>query len=176
MTSETDNDVETTEESKEAHIEELRPRMKNVTVVFKIVDKSEAWEVVSRNTGEIHHIVDATAGDETGIVTIPLWDDNITSLEVDKTYRLENGYTGLFRGNLQLKIGRYSTVNESDTKIESVNRDVDMSAENHRPERARHYYQPGGSSRPYGSGRSYGREGSRRRSNRDRYDRRRRRW
>ncbi len=179
MTSEIDNDSKNTEETREVQIEELTPRMKNVNVVFKIVDVGEAREVTSRHTGEIHRVADATAGDSTGIVKIPLWDDSISNLEVDKTYKLENGYTGLFRGNLQLKIGRHSTLTESDIEIESVNLEKDMSAENHRPPRSRHYYQPGSWARGYDSGHrgsSYRRDNSRGYSNRGRFDKRRRRW
>ena len=176
MTSEIDNDSKTTEEATEVQIEELKPRMKNVTVIFKIVDKGEVREVTSRHTGEIHLVADATAGDPTGIVTIPLWDDSVTNIEIDKTYKLENGYTGLFRGNLQLKIGRYSTINEAESEIETVNRDVDMSAEEHHRPRTRHYYQPGDQARGYSGGSSYRRDNSGRHSRRDRYDRRRRRW
>ena len=175
MTSEIDNASEETEETNEIQIEELRPRMKNVTVVFKVVDKGEVREVNSRHTGEIHLVADATVGDTTGTVIVPLWDDSIKNIEENKTYKLENGYTGLFRGNLQLKIGRHSKIEESETEIESVNREVDMSTEDHSPPRQRHYYQPGGWARGYDRGSSYRRD-NRRSSGRGRFDRRRRRW
>ncbi|MBN2230683.1 MAG: hypothetical protein JW779_13925 [Candidatus Thorarchaeota archaeon] len=175
MTSEIDNESKTAEEANEALIEELKPRMKSVKVVFRVVGKGEVREVSSRNTGEKHRVTEAIVGDSTGIVTLPLWDESIGTIEVGKTYSLENGYTGLFRGNLQLKIGRNSTVTESETEIGTVNQDVDMSAENHRRSRERHWYQPSGTPRGYTSfGNS--RRDNERYSHRERYSRHRRRW
>lgn len=141
MTSETESSMNT-KKSNTTKIGELTPRMKHVDVTFKVVEKSEAREITSRNNYETNRIAEATIGDETGIVTLPLWNETIESIEVGKIYRIENGYTGLFRGNLQLKIGRYSELKEAETEIENVNLDVDMSAKDHRYSRPRHYYQP----------------------------------
>jgi ssDNA-binding replication factor A large subunit len=176
MTSETGNDSTTTEETNEIQIETLKPQMKNVTLCFKVVEKSETREVNSRHTGEMHQVVDAIVGDSTGIVSIPLWDDSIENIEVGKTYRLENGYTGFFRGNLQLKIGRDSIVKEAETEIEAVNRDVDMSAEIHHDPRERHYYQPMRAPRGYRDSYYSTRRDNDWRKRRDGYSRRRRRW
>jgi len=173
MTSESETDSIATEEKQEIKIEELTPRMNNLIITFKVVGKSETREVNSRRTGEVHLVADATVGDETGVVTVPLWNDSIDEIEIGKTYKLEDGFTGLFRGTLQLKIGRHSTVTEAESEIDTVNNDVDMSAENHQTFRNRHYYQPRQRSRGYGDYRpNY-------RSNNDRYssrDSRRRRW
>lgn len=176
MTSETGSDSTTAEETNEIQIETLKPQIKNVTVSFKVVEKSEAREVNSRHTGEIHRVVDAIVGDSTGIVSIPLWDDSIENFEVGKTYRLENGYTGLFRGNLQLKMGRDSIVKKAETEIEAVNSDVNMSAEIHHNPRERHYYQPMRSQQGYRDTYHSSRRDYDRRNRRDGYSRRRRRW
>ena len=86
MTSETGSDSTTAEETNEIQIETLKPQIKNVTVSFKVVEKSEAREVNSRHTGEIHRVVDAIVGDSTGIVSIPLWDDSIENFELKTTH------------------------------------------------------------------------------------------
>ncbi|MFX1483130.1 MAG: hypothetical protein ACFFCP_08070 [Promethearchaeota archaeon] len=175
MTSEIDSDEQENEERNEVKIEELKPKMSNLVVVFRVIGKGETREVTSRHTGEIHQIADASVGDETGVVTFPLWNESIGSVEVGKSYKLDNGYTGLFKGNLQLKMGQHSSLEAAETEIESVNTDVDMSAEKHwgPPRRDHHSYQP-----RYGSG-TYGGSYSRRR-NYDRNSRRdrsrRRRW
>jgi len=176
MTSEIENDKAATEDSNEAKIEELKPRMKRVDITFKVVDKGEVREVTSRRTFDTHKIADAIVGDETGTVKLPLWNETIESIEVGRTYRLENRYTGLFRGNLQLKIGRHSELKKAERNIETVNLDLDMSAKDHRSDRPRHYYQPYGGTQRFGQA-TYSARGSRNRdSRRDRYDRRRRRW
>ncbi|MHA1734921.1 MAG: OB-fold nucleic acid binding domain-containing protein, partial [Candidatus Thorarchaeota archaeon] len=59
-----------------ATVSELKPRMKNLTVRFKVLEKGEAREVASRKDGSTHRVMDAVVGDSTGIVTMPLWDDS----------------------------------------------------------------------------------------------------
>jgi len=123
----------------EAHISELRPKMKNVTVAFKVIGKGEVREVTSRRDNEMHRVQDAIVGDNSAIVTVPLWDDIIEEIEVNKSYKLENGHTGLFRSNLHLKVGRYGEISEAKTEVEKVNKEIDMSAEEHETDRRRGY-------------------------------------
>ncbi len=133
----------------EATIAQLEPRMKNVTIKFKVMDVGDAREVSSRKDGSTHRVADAIVGDESGIVRVPLWDATIDELEVGKTFTLKNGYTGLFKGNLQLNIGRYGELEEAEEAIDEVNEEVDMSAEEHDDPRRRNY---GGGSRGGGGG------------------------
>ncbi|MHA3964825.1 MAG: single stranded DNA-binding domain-containing protein, partial [Candidatus Thorarchaeota archaeon SMTZ1-45] len=98
-----------------------------------------------------HRVADATVGDQTGVVQVPLWDSSIDDMKAGSTYTLKNGYTGLFRGNLRLNIGKYGEVTEAEEAIEEVNEEVDMSAEEHEDFRRRRSYGGGG-----GGGRSYG--------------------
>ncbi len=144
----------------EATVAELKPRMKKITITFKVVSIGEAREVSSRNDGTTHRVADATVGDSTGTVQVPLWDDSIESMQIGTTYLLTNGYTGLFRSNLRLNIGKYGEVAEAEQPIEEVNMENDMSAEEHEDyrRRPRRSYQGGGG---YGGGRDrgYGRSG-----------------
>jgi replication factor A1 len=130
--------------------------MKSLNITIKVVEKGEEREVTSKRDGETHRVVDAVAGDSSGVVILSLWDDMIDTVEVDKTYRIENGYTSLFQGHLRLNIGRYGELKDSDTEIDEVDSENDLSAEEHeqRPRRPR-----------YGGGRGYGgyqRDGDRR--------------
>ena len=147
----------------EATVAELRPRMKNITITFKVLEVGEEREVSSRRDLTTHRVLDAVVGDSTGTVQVPLWDETIDTVEVGQTYTLRNGYTGLFRGNLRLNVGRYGELTPADEPIEEVNTEVDMSAEEHED-----YRRPrrdfGGSSRSGGYGRSsYGGRDRRRR-------------
>ncbi|MGY5853462.1 MAG: hypothetical protein RTU92_07865 [Candidatus Thorarchaeota archaeon] len=136
----------------EATVAELKPRMKNVTISFKVIETGEEREVSSRDSGDSHRVLDAVVGDSTGIVSVPLWDANIDNVTIGTTYILKNGYTGLFRGNLRLNIGRYGELSESEDSIEEVNQEVDMSAEEHEDTRRRRDYGGGGR----GGGGGYG--------------------
>ncbi|MFX0107321.1 MAG: hypothetical protein ACFE7R_03490 [Candidatus Hodarchaeota archaeon] len=131
------------EEINEVKVANLETRMSNVTISFKVIEKSASREVTSRHDGSINRVSSVIVGDETGIVTLPLWNDRIQDIENGKTYVLKNGYTGLFRGNLRLKIGRESEITEKSDEIENIKMDNDMSEANHGHPRQRHYYQEG---------------------------------
>jgi replication factor A1 len=160
-------------EPSKVSIAELEPRMYNFDISFKVIGIGEAREVSSRSSGETHAVADATVGDDSGIVVIPLWDDKIKEIETGKTYDLKNGKTGLFRGHLRLKIARESEISESEMEIETINFDVDKSEREYEQRRPR----SGGYDRRYSSyNRSRGYSGpSRRGYRRNSRDRRRRR-
>jgi len=115
----------------EATMAELKPQMKNLVISFKVMELGEEREVTSRHDDSTHRIADAIVGDSTGTVTVPLWDANIDSVEVGKTYTLKNGYTGLFRRNLRLNIGKYGELSDAEEPIEEVSTDNNMSAKEH---------------------------------------------
>ena len=118
-----------------ATVAELKPSMNNLTITFKVLEIGEEREVASRDTGDTHRVLDAVVGDSTGTVLVPLWDDAIETLQVGHTYTLTSGYTGLFRGNLRLNIGKYGKVAEAEEPIEEVKTDLDMSVEEHESDR-----------------------------------------
>ncbi len=136
----------------EATVAELKPRMKNLVITFKVMELGEEREVSSRNDGASHRVLDAVVGDSTGTVAVPLWDENIDNIEVGSTYLLKNGYTGLFRGNLRLNIGKYGELSSAEEEIEEVNSENDMSAEEHEDTRRRGGYGGGGRGGSYGGG------------------------
>jgi replication factor A1 len=136
----------------EATVAELTPRMKNVTISFKVISMGEEREIESRNDGSSHRVCDITVGDSSGTVQVPLWDEAIDNITEGTSYNLTNGYTGLFRGNLRLNVGRYGKLEQSEDAIEEVNMDVDMSAEEHEDDRQRRSYGGGGRGRSSGGG------------------------
>jgi len=133
----------------EATVAELKPRMKNITITFKVVEIGEEREVTSRGDNSTHRVADVIVGDSTGIVQVPLWDETIDSVTAGNTYLLKNGYTGLFRNNLRLNVGKYGELSEAEEAIEEVNMELDMSAEEHEDTRRRRY---GGGGGGYGGG------------------------
>lgn len=139
----------------EATVAELKPRMKNITITFKVMEVGEEREVSSRSDGATHRVADVTVGDSTGTVQVPMWDEAIDNINTGSTYTLKNGYTGLFRGNLRLNVGKYGELAEAETAIEEVNAENDMSAEEHPDDRPRRSY--GGRGGGYGGrGGGYG--------------------
>ncbi|MHA1860382.1 MAG: single-stranded DNA-binding protein [Candidatus Asgardarchaeia archaeon] len=108
-------------------ISDLRPKLKQVNLKFKVVSKSDVREVNSRLDDTPHKVSEAVVGDETGVITMTLWDDQIDLLEEGKTYILKNGYIGFFKNTLRLNIGRYGSIENSDEEISDVNLDNDLS-------------------------------------------------
>ena len=41
---------------------------------------------------------------------MPIWNGTIESIKEGETYRLTNGYTGLFKGNLRLQLGKFGSI------------------------------------------------------------------
>jgi replication factor A1 len=118
-------------EAVEATISELKPGMKSVNITFKVMNTGEERSVESRRNGETYRVVDAQVGDSTGTILMPIWNETIDEIEVGATYILSNGYTGLFRNNLRLQLGKFGSIAVSDEPIDEVNSDIDMSSEIH---------------------------------------------
>ncbi|MHA2119390.1 MAG: single-stranded DNA-binding protein, partial [Candidatus Thorarchaeota archaeon] len=87
--------------------------------------------VESRRDSETYRVVDANVGDSTGTILMPIWNETIDEIEVGTTYTLTNGYTGLFRKNLRLQLGKFGSIAAAEEPIDEVNSDIDMSSEVH---------------------------------------------
>ncbi|HID90869.1 TPA: single-stranded DNA-binding protein [Candidatus Bathyarchaeota archaeon] len=103
-------------------IVDLKPGMRAVDVLFKVVEKGEPRETMSRK-----RVADVLVGDETGCVVMTLWEEKIDQVEAGKNYRIENGYTNIFRGSLRLNVGRYGTLKETDEEVAEVNTENNLS-------------------------------------------------
>ena len=88
-------------------IKELREGMRKVDIEGKVVEVGQAREVHSRYGDQTFRVADAVISDETGTVKLTLWNEQIGQVKVNDSVRIENGYTGSFRGELQLNVGKY---------------------------------------------------------------------
>jgi replication factor A1 len=137
-----------------AKIGELTPNSRAVNVTAKVVSKSEVRDIASGRDGASHRVCDALIGDETGVVLLTLWDDNIEKVKVDETISIGNGYVNLFKGNMRLNIGRLGTLETAKEPFTGeVKTDNNMSDKVYEQE-----YRPyrGGGRGGYGGGRGYG--------------------
>jgi GNAT superfamily N-acetyltransferase len=91
-------------------IGELREGARTVEVEANVLEKSEARMVRSSKTGETYRLAEATIRDETGMMKLVLWNDQIRQVDVDDKVRIEGGYVRSFRGELQLSISRYGHI------------------------------------------------------------------
>lgn len=135
----------------DAKISELNPSSRAVNVLAKLVSKSEVRNVAAGRDGEPHKVSDAMVGDETGCIYLTLWDDNIEKVKDGDTIMIKNGYINLFRGNMRLNVGRYGTLEISETPLAG-----EVKSENNMSTQV--YEQPrrpfrGGDRRDFGGGR-----------------------
>ena len=91
-------------------VEELKAGMRQVEVEAKVMEISEPRQTRSRTTGEPLRVAEAVVGDETGMIKLMLWNDQIRQVNTNDKVRICNGYVTSFKGEKQLNIGRYGTL------------------------------------------------------------------
>jgi len=120
----------------EAKVGELTPQSRAVNVTAKVVSKSEIREIPMGRDGSAHKVCDALVGDETGVVYLTLWDDNITKVNEGDSIRVENGYVTLFKGNIRLNIGKYGKLDMAKEPLTvEVNTENNISSKTYEQER-----------------------------------------
>lgn len=87
-------------------IKDLRNGMKNITLEATVVEKTEAHEVLSRFKDEVYKVATAIIEDETGKIKLTLWNEQINIVKVNDKIKLERGYVSMFRGEIQLNVGK----------------------------------------------------------------------
>ena len=120
----------------DAKVGELTPQSRAVNVTAKVVSKSEIRDIPMGRDGSAHKVCDALVGDETGVVYLTLWDDNINKINEEDTIRVENGYVTLFKGNIRLNIGKYGKLDlSSESLTTEVNTENNVSSKTYEQER-----------------------------------------
>jgi replication factor A1 len=84
----------------------LTPRSRGVNLVAKVVEKPEPRVVSSQYDQSEHRLTEALIADETGAITLVLWDDNINMVSEGDSIKVTNGFVKLFKGRMQLNLGR----------------------------------------------------------------------
>jgi replication factor A1 len=87
-------------------ISELKPGMRRVDVIAKVLEISQPREVTTR-AGEQSRVADAMVSDDSGTVKLTLWNEQIDQVKANSNVTIENGYVTSFRGETQLNVGRY---------------------------------------------------------------------
>ena len=135
----------------EAKVGDLNPQSKAVNVTAKVVSKTEIREIPMGRDGSPHKVSDALIGDETGVVYLTLWDENIEKVNDGDTIRVENGYVTLFKGNIRLNIGKYGKLEPGQTPLTAeVNTENNVSSRTY--EQQRRPFRGRGGGRGFGGG------------------------
>ena len=86
-------------------ISELNAGQGKVDIVAEITDKGESREF--QQFGSVGRVCKATIKDESGEMTLTLWNDEIDKVNVGDKVHITNGYVSEFQGEKQLSAGKF---------------------------------------------------------------------
>jgi len=90
-------------------IDELRFGMKRINVVAKIIEIPPK-RLVTTEFGNQLYVSNVRIADGTGSIRLSLWNGQIEKFHVGDEVKIENCFVACFAGELQLRIGRNSTI------------------------------------------------------------------
>ena len=90
-------------------IGQLRFGIKGVNVLAKIIEIPPTKEVITR-WGSQAWVSNIKLADETGSIRVGLWNDQITMVNLGDEIEIKNCSVARFAGDLQLRLGRKSTI------------------------------------------------------------------
>jgi signal recognition particle subunit SEC65 len=86
-------------------IEDLKSGMNRINLEARVLEVPKPRSVFTR-FGTFAMVTNASIADETGIIQLPLWNNQIDIFSVGDTIRVENARVVTFRGERQLRVGR----------------------------------------------------------------------
>jgi len=115
-------------------VRDLTPNSKQVNVLAKVLSVGEAKEVMGK-FGDPRKVCEAVVGDDTAVITLSLWNEQIGTIAKDEVIFVDNGYVSLVRGHMRLNVGRYGNLSKSTESVGEVNQGLDMSQQEFESER-----------------------------------------
>jgi replication factor A1 len=91
------------------NIRDLKPGMSHVNIKVKVVSTAEVQRVTTGG-GVEHQIQELRVEDETGSITLVLWDNKILPLKVGDLLQIENGFVTSFKGDWRINVGKYGEI------------------------------------------------------------------
>jgi ssDNA-binding replication factor A large subunit len=85
--------------------------MTGVVVEGEIIEVNPSRKVKSKKDGKDLKVANALLKDESGIITLVLWNAQISQINLGEKIRIEFGRINSFRNNLQLNIGYGRIIN-----------------------------------------------------------------
>jgi len=90
-------------------IRDLKPGMGNVDANVKVSDISELKQITT-GAGVEHKIIELKVQDETGSITLVLWNDKIIPIKVGDMLEIKNSFVTSFKGDWRINVGKYGNV------------------------------------------------------------------
>jgi len=108
-------------------ISQLAPESRDVNLTVKVLERSEVKEFYSQHFRKKFRVCNATVGDETGIIKMTLWNEQVDDFYVGDTIQIRNAHIAVFKGHMRLQLGKHSNYRVLTTKIGKINLSNDMS-------------------------------------------------
>ena len=91
------------------NIIDVKPGAANVVVEGIVVEKDAPREVVTK-FGKKLRVANATLKDDTGSITLSLWNNDIDSVNQGDRIKITNGYVSEFKGTPQISAGKFGKI------------------------------------------------------------------
>lgn len=91
-------------------ISKLEDGDKSVNVKGIITYKSAERKVKSRVSEDTFRVCNFTLADETGVIELVLWENNIDKIALNDEVAIEYGFVTDFKGEKQLNVGKYGKI------------------------------------------------------------------
>lgn len=89
-------------------IKDLQARQGDVEITAQIIEKAEPRTF--NKDGRSGQVCNAKIKDESGTVTMTLWNEDVNKVSVGDTIKLIKGYVGEWQGELQLSAGKFGQI------------------------------------------------------------------
>ena len=89
-------------------INEITRGMSNISLIAKVLEISETRDVQTRFGRR--SVADALLEDDTGQISVSLWEDQINKISVGDTVNITGAFATEFKGKLQLNIPRSGNI------------------------------------------------------------------
>lgn len=106
----------------------LNPWSRSVNLLAKVIKKGEERFVASKFDQREHRLSETLIADETGAITLVLWDENVDKVNEGDVVMITNAFVKPFKGSMQLNLGRYGSIEMVNEEIPSVNIENNLSA------------------------------------------------
>jgi len=110
-------------------ISELKPRQGKVEITADVMEKGDIRQF--EKFGKSGRVCNAKISDETGQVTLTLWNDEIDKVNVGDKIKVSNGWVSEWQGELQLSAGKFGKLEivgkaeAQDSKPEPIRKNFD---------------------------------------------------
>jgi replication factor A1 len=91
------------------NIRDLKPGMSSVNIRVTVSEILKPKQIIT-GKGVEHEIFEAKVEDETGAMTLVLWDEKILPLKVGDVLQIGNGFVTSFKGQWRINVGKYGEI------------------------------------------------------------------